>query len=82
MNPATGFSPFFLQFAPSPRVPWDLLAFEDGGDAIVLEDLGNDLAQKARIFGLDVISNVIASRDALQAQSENARSLERVSGCF
>ena len=73
VNPATGFSPFFLQFAQSPRAPWDLLAFEDGGDAIVLEDLGNDLAQKARIFGLDVISNVIASRDALQAQAQKYR---------
>ena len=37
---------------------------------IFSERSGNNLAQKARIFGLDVISNVIASRDDLQANQK------------
>ena len=32
--------------------------------------MADPVAQKARIFGLDVISNVIASRDALQDQAQ------------
>ena len=73
VNPATGFSPLFLQYAQSPRAPWDLLAFEGGSDAIIEDDLGDELAQKARTFGLDVISNVIAARDALQQQAQKYR---------
>ena len=38
--------------------------------AISQHDLGDDLTQNARTFALDVIANMIASRDSLHGQEE------------
>jgi hypothetical protein len=69
VNPATGFSPFLLQFAQSPRAPWD--AVLEGGNVSEAEfETGNDLALR---LGFDIIQNLKSARDTLHAAAQQHR---------
>ena len=64
LNPSTGFSPFVLTYAQSPRAPWAAL------DQSILDGMDN---VAARNLGLDIVSNVQQARDALHAQAQAFR---------
>ncbi len=60
VNTVTGFSPFVLLFAQSPREPWDLFN-ATGPDEI---HRGNSDLDSS--LGLDIIINITSARDVLQ----------------
>jgi len=64
LNPSTGFSPFVLTYAQSPRAPWTAL------DQSILDGMDN---VAARNLGFDIVRNVQQARDALHAQAQAFR---------
>ena len=68
VNPATGYSPFVLMFAQSPRAPYDALL--EGGDPTKQFDTDN---QMARDLGFDVIQNLQDARDKLHRAAQQFR---------
>ena len=68
VNPATGFSPFVLQFAQSPRAPWDSVL--EGGNIPEAAESGADLALR---LGFDVLQNLKSARDALHTAAQQVR---------
>ncbi len=67
VNPATGFSPFVLQFAQSPREPWDLFNVTEPDE---IRRGNSDLVSS---LGLDIITNITAARDALHKTAQDFR---------
>jgi hypothetical protein len=59
VNPATGFSPFVLQFAQSPREPWDLFNVTEPDE---IRRGNSDLVSS---LGLDIITNITTTLDGL-----------------
>ena len=74
VNVATGFSPFVLQFAQSPRVPWDLLNTTESNE---FHRGNSDLVSS---LGLDIITNIITARDPFHKAEQDFR-LRRVATC-
>jgi hypothetical protein len=67
VNPATGFSPFILQFAQEPRAPWDLVLA--GGEDRPSRDGG----EAGSNFAFDVMQNLRQARDALHLAAQKYR---------
>jgi len=67
VNAATGFSPFVLQFAQSPRAPWDLF------NATEPDEMHRGNSNLASSLGLDIITNITAARDALHKAAQDFR---------
>ena len=68
VNPATGYSPFVLMFAQSPRAPYDALL--EGSDSTKQIDSDNHLA---RDLGFDIMENLQDARDKLHRAAQQFR---------
>ncbi len=66
VNPSTGVSPFVMQFAQSPRGPYDTLL--EGGAADAKH--GDPDSEMAQDLGFDVLTNVQAARDELHRAAQ------------
>ena len=67
VNPATGLSPFVLQFAQDPRAPWDLVLA--GGN----DQVSRDGDEAGRNMAFEVAQNLRQARDALHLAAQKYR---------